>query len=156
MRVLRDDARMIGAVYASTAPAQRAAIAKTLAAHQLELATKPSTRFVLSWETDTNDVDLHVHDAKGGHAYHGARTLASGGELFADVTTGYGPECFAIDGKPNAGPYKLSLDYYSQGPMGYGMGTLQIVRFDKTSLRIEDRPFVIMREQAQIELGSVH
>jgi uncharacterized protein YfaP (DUF2135 family) len=28
----------------------------------------PSLRFVLDWQTDANDVDFHIHDAKGGHA----------------------------------------------------------------------------------------
>jgi hypothetical protein len=31
---------------------------------------------------------------------------------------------------PRAGPYQFSLDYDSQGPMGYGMGLLEIQTFD--------------------------
>ena len=79
------------------------------------------------WETDANDVDFHIQDARGGHAFYSNKQLPSGGELYADITTGYGPECFAIEGTPKAGPYRLSINYYSQGPMGYGMGLLQIV-----------------------------
>jgi hypothetical protein len=156
LRVLGDDAAILGAVYAAAAPAARPTIVATLAARKLALATRPSTRFVLYWETDGNDVDLHVRDARGGHAYYGGRTLPSGGELYADVTTGYGPECFAIDGAPRAAPYQLTVDYYARGPMGYGMGVLQIQRFDPArGLTLEDRPYVIMNDRAQVELGTV-
>ena len=61
---------------------------------------EPSIRFVLNWETDANDVDFHIFDAEGGHAFYSQTTLASGGELYADVTTGYGPECFTIRADP--------------------------------------------------------
>jgi uncharacterized protein YfaP (DUF2135 family) len=81
-------------------------------------------------------------------------SLPSGGELYADITTGYGPECFAIPGTPSAGPYKLSINYYSQGPMGYGMGLLQVQRFTGRDFRIEDRPYVVMNDGAFVELGS--
>ena len=79
----------------------------------------------------------------------------AGGSLYADITTGYGPECFAIPGTPSAGPYRLSINYYSQGPMGYGMGLLEVQRFDgKGGLRFEDRPYVIMHDQAYVDLGT--
>jgi uncharacterized protein YfaP (DUF2135 family) len=110
---------------------------------------------VLYWETDANDVDFHIQDARGGHAWYSSKLLPSGGELFEDVTTGYGRECFAIPGVAQAGPYRLSIDYYAQGPMGYGMGLLQIVRHDgKGKLAFEDRPYVIMNDHAYVDLGS--
>src|SRR5262245_24456553 len=154
-RVLAEDAGLIGAAYAAVAPGKRAEIAAALAKHQLSIAAAPSTRFVLYWETDANDVDFHIQDARGGHAWYSSKQLPSGGELFEDVTTGYGPECFAIPGVAKAGPYRLSLNYYSQGPMGYGMGLLQIVKHDgKGGLAFEDRPYVIMTNQAYVDLGT--
>ncbi len=111
---------------------------------------------MLSWETDANDVDFHIHDGQGGHAYYGAKTLASGGELYADVTTGYGPECFTIRGKPRAFPYKLQIHYYSRGPMGYGMGKLEIIQHDgRGGLKFDQRPYVVMNDRAFVELGQV-
>jgi tetratricopeptide (TPR) repeat protein len=155
LRVLAEDAAIIGAAYAATTPARRAEIAETLARRHLAPETRPSTRFVLYWETDANDVDFHIEDARGGHAFFRQPKLPSGGELYADVTTGYGPECFAIRGAPQAGPYRLWLEYYSQGPMGYGMGVLQIQRFDpQRGLTFEDRPYVIMTDHARIDLGT--
>ena len=113
-------------------------------------------RFVLYWETDANDVDFHIHDGKGGHAFYSQRQLLSGGELYADVTTGYGPECFAIPGPGRAFPYQLQIHYYSRGPMGYGMGKLEILDHDgQGNLRFEQRPFVVMNDGAYVDLGTV-
>src|SRR4029079_3693530 len=91
---------------------------------------QPSLRFVLNWETDANDVDFHITDGRGAHAYYGQKHLSSGGDLYEDVTTGYGPECFTIFGKERAFPYKLQAHYYSIGPMGYGMGKVEVIDHD--------------------------
>jgi uncharacterized protein YfaP (DUF2135 family) len=122
------------------------------------VANRPSLRFVLTWETDANDVDFHILDRAGGHAFYQAMSLPSGGELYDDVTTGYGPECFTIRGAAGrrAYPYRLQAHYYSRGPMGYGMGKLEIIEHDgKGGLSFEERPFVVMQDQAFVELGSV-
>ena len=74
------------------------------------------------------------------------------------MTTGYGPECFTIRG-PAAGraaPYQLQAHYYCRGPMGYGMGKLQIIDHDgHGNLRFDERPFVIMQDGAFVDLGQV-
>ncbi len=153
-RVLRRDARMIAAAYLARG-GDRAKIEKAFAKRDLTPFTGHSTRVVLYWETDANDVDLHVRDAHGGHSWYSHLPLESGGELYADVTTGYGPECFEIVGTPSAGPYQLGVHYYRQGPMGYGMGLLQIVRFDGRTFAFEDRPYVIMQDEAYVSLGAM-
>jgi tetratricopeptide (TPR) repeat protein len=154
-RVLAEDVGMIGAAYIAHAAGKRDEVVAQLARRHIALATAPSTRFIMYWETDANDVDFHIRDARGGHAWYSHKQLASGGELYADITTGYGPECFAIPGTPKAGPYQLSINYYSQGPMGYGMGLLQIQKFDgQGNLSFEDRPYVIMTDQAFVDLGT--
>ncbi|HZJ71322.1 MAG TPA: hypothetical protein VFF36_10370 [Planctomycetota bacterium] len=155
-RILAEDLSIVGAAWAAAAPARAAEIDHRLAARKLTRSTQASTRFVLSWETDANDVDFHIRDAHGNHAYYEAKQLASGGELYADVTTGYGPECFTIPGTPSAGPYQLSLHYYSRGPMGYGMGELEILRHDgHGGLTLDSRPFVVMNDEAWVKLGSI-
>ncbi len=152
--VFRDDAGMIAAAYLAHGGTSKL-ISDELAKRSLSLATEPSTRFLVYWETDANDVDFHIEDKRGDNAWYAHPALASGGELYADVTTGYGPECFAIPGAASAGPYKLSLHYYSQGPMGYGMGLVQIQRYDgKGGLVFEDRPYVIMTDHAYVSLGA--
>jgi len=152
-RVFARDAGMIATTYLAHG-GNRDRIEKAMAKRDLPLVTESSTRFLLYWETDANDVDLHVRDALGGHAWYSHKTLESGGELYADITTGFGPECFEIVGAATAGPYKLGVHYYAQGPMGYGMGLLQIVRFDGKAFAFDDRPYVIMKNQAYVSLGN--
>ena len=74
------------------------------------------------------------------------------------MTTGYGPECFTIrapKGK-RVGPYHLEAHYYSRGPMGYGMGKLEVIDHDgKGGLSFEERPFLVMVDQAYVDIGTV-
>jgi hypothetical protein len=157
-RILQEDIGLIGAAWAKAEPNRRAEILAKVTASGGKLENEPSLRFVLNWETDANDVDFHIHDAKGGHAFYSSPELGSGGSLYADVTTGYGPECFTIrsDKKHRAAPYVLEAHYYSRGPMGYGMGKLEIIEHDgKGGLTIEERPFIVMTDGAFVDLGTV-
>jgi hypothetical protein len=155
-RVLREDLGLVAAAWLNKEPNRRAKLEARLARFGVEIPAKPSLRFVLVWETDANDVDFHIRDGKGGHAWYNNMQLKSGGELYADVTTGYGPECFTIEGAPSAYPYRLSIHYYSRGPMGYGMGKLQVIEHDgRGGLRLEERPFVVMNDHAYVNLGEV-
>jgi tetratricopeptide (TPR) repeat protein len=155
-RILSDDVGLIAAGWRAAAPAATKNLKARLDNGGWSMATGPSTRFVLVWETDANDVDFHIYDGARGHAYYSQKQLGSGGELYADVTTGYGPECFTIPGKPRAYPYSLQAHYYSRGPMGYGMGKLQVVQHDgRGALRFDEQPFVIMRDGATVNLGRL-
>ncbi len=155
-QVMLEDLGLVAAGWAAADPAQADAIRARLDAAGGTWPAGPSLRLVLSWETDANDVDLHVYDRAGGHACYSSRAMPSGGRLYADVTQGYGPECFAIEGIPAAGPYRVQAHYYRRGPMGYGTGTLQIIAYDGDGgLRIESRPFVIMVDRGWVELGEV-
>jgi hypothetical protein len=157
-RILREDLGLIAAAWMKAEPARANDIMTRLKNAGGTIEDRPSLRFVLNWETDSNDVDFHIRDAHGGHAYYASRQLPSGGELYADVTTGYGPECFVIR-EPRAGragPYTLSAHYFSRGPMGYGMGKLEIVDHDgHGGIKIEERPFVVMQDHAFVDLGTV-
>ena len=50
--------------------------------------------------SEVTDVDLHVVDARGDQAFAQDVVLDSGGELIADVSNGFGPECVTIPGSP--------------------------------------------------------
>jgi hypothetical protein len=156
-RILREDMGLIAAAWLRAEPWQKLSVEARLQKAGAQLETGPSVRFVLNWETDANDVDFHIHDGKGGHAYFSQKTLPSGGELYADVTTGYGPECFTarLSKAERASPYRLQAHYYSRGPMGYGMGKLEIIDHDgQGNLTFEERPFVVMQDRAFVELGT--
>jgi hypothetical protein len=157
-RILAEDVGLIGAAWARAEPKRAAEILSRVRAEGGSVEDQPSIRFVLNWETDANDVDFHIYDAGGDHAFYNNKTLPSGGELYADVTTGYGPECFTIRAPVNQrrGPYKLQAHYYSRGPMGYGMGKLEIIEHDgRGGLRFEERPFVVMVDHGFVDLGTV-
>jgi tetratricopeptide (TPR) repeat protein len=156
-RILREDAGIIAAAWAAADPKRVDEIASRTTALGARIDRTPSLRFVLSWETDANDVDFHIFDADGGHAFYSSPRLPSGGELYADVTTGYGPECFGIRGpkEKRRGPYHLQAHYYAKGPMGYGMGKLEIVEHDgEGHLTFDERPFVVMTDRAFVDLGD--
>jgi tetratricopeptide (TPR) repeat protein len=157
-QILGEDLSLAAAAWIRAQPSQRARVEERLRQMYRVLDTKPSLRFVLVWETDANDVDFHILDGQGNHAYFSDRELPTGGLLYADVTTGYGPECFTIPlaAPERTYPYRLQAHYYSRGPMGYGMGKLQIVEHDgKGGLRFEERPYIVMRDHAFVDLGEV-
>lgn len=157
-QILAEDLGLIAAAWQKAEPSRRDEIAKRLTDAHGTLESGPSLRFVLNWETDANDVDFHIRDGHGGHAFYGNRTLPSGGSLYADVTTGYGPECFTIRGKreTRAYPYQLEAHYFARGPMGYGMGKLQIIDHDGDGgLTFEERPYVVMVDRAYVDLGKI-
>jgi tetratricopeptide (TPR) repeat protein len=159
-RILKEDVGLIAAAWLKHAPQEAAQIRERVAAAGAEIPTAGSLRFVLVWETDANDVDFHIRDGRGGHAFFSDMALRSGGELYADVTTGYGPECFTIPfpagGRPAAFPYTLTAHYYSRGPMGYGMGKLEVLEHDgRGGLKFDERPYVIMVDGAFVKLGTV-
>jgi hypothetical protein len=157
-RILQEDVGLIGAAWAKAEPARKAEIMGRVREVGATVEDAPSLRFVLTWETDANDVDFHIYDAAGGHAFYAQKHLGSGGDLYADITTGYGPECFTIRG-PHGGrssQYKLQANYYSRGPMGYGMGKLEVIDHDgQGGLTFEERPYVVMVDHAFVDLGVV-
>lgn len=71
-------------------------------------------RVVLSWDSDSTDIDLHVVSPDGQHVFYGARQAGNGGALDVDVTTGFGPEIFATPA-PLPGIYHVYVNYFGAG-----------------------------------------
>jgi tetratricopeptide (TPR) repeat protein len=158
IQILREDLGLIGAAWIKAEPARRDEILDKVREAGGIVEDAPSIRFVLNWETDANDVDFHIFDAEGGHAYYRQKELPSGGNLYADVTTGYGPECFTIRAPraKRSERYELQAHYYARGPMGYGMGKLEVIDHDgKGGISFDERPFVVMADKAFVDLGAV-
>ena len=154
--ISRDDLGLLAAVWAARQPERGPHIHKRLRELGVRMADRPSLHILLHWETDANDVDLHVHDGDGGRATGVQRHLASGGALYGNVTNGYGPEGFVVRTPPRGFPYRIRAHYYRRGPMGYGMGKVQILAHDgRGGLVVLDRPFVVMNDNAHVELGRL-
>lgn len=81
-------------------------------------------RVRLTWDTDRTDVDLHVTDSLGRHAYYANRTAIPGGALDRDDVDGFGPETFTLEQRPDGVTYAVSLHYYSDH--GHGPTTARV------------------------------
>ncbi|MBF0143377.1 MAG: DUF2135 domain-containing protein [Magnetococcales bacterium] len=79
----------------------------------------PRLRIVLSWDSDSTDIDLHVISPKREHCAYFDRVTPSGGALDVDVTTGYGPEIFSHPAPP-PGVYLVYINYFGGGWDGWG------------------------------------
>lgn len=153
--ILQDALAVVARDAVARDPSLADELSKRLRAGGIGLPSGEWIQLVMTWETDANDVDLHVFDNRTDHAYHSTPQLRSGGALLADVTRGYGPESFAIGG-PSAFPYHLWVNYYSRGAMGYGAGRVKVLRTAADGrLTAEDRPYLIMTDTAWVDLGQV-
>ncbi|MEX1368308.1 MAG: AgmX/PglI C-terminal domain-containing protein, partial [Nannocystaceae bacterium] len=109
-------------------------------------ATEGSARFVVTWETDTTDVD--VLPRVGGQG----RLL---GHRIADVRTGYGPEARVLRGDRIPARLHAAVRYFDRGAMGHAMGTLQVIVHDGAGgLTVQSRPFVLMQQRGVLDMGS--
>lgn len=77
-------------------------------------ATPAKLRVLLTWDSDGTDLDLHLVTPDGAHIWYGDRVAPNGAALDVDVTTGYGPEIFAMPA-PIKGQYLVYVNYYGGG-----------------------------------------
>ena len=153
--VLLGDLGLVAAAWIRRWPEQEAYVREALRVHEAELATRPSLRFVLSWDTELADLDLHVRDGLGWHAFYRHKALDSGGRLSDDMDAGYGLEAFTIEGPASAFPYRIEVGYYARGAT-QGAGKLEIVEHDgQGQLFFDERPFVVLKQRAYVDLGTL-
>jgi hypothetical protein len=52
--------------------------------------------------------------------------------------------------------YTLQANYYARGPMGYGMGKLEVIDHDgRGGLTFEQHPYVVMLDHAFVNIGVI-
>ncbi len=141
--LLAADLGMVAAARVARAPDTRDDIDRQLRALGVQLAAKPTVRFVLSWESDTSDVNLLVSGENRRHS-----------SVSSNVRDGFGPEQVVLTDLSTQ-PQKLAVTYDRRGFQGYALGKVTIVYFDGTGgLSFDDRPFVLMKEHGSQELGE--
>jgi uncharacterized protein YfaP (DUF2135 family) len=97
---------------------------------------KAAILVTLTWDTNDTDVDLYVIDPTGNYSCYYHQNTADGGSLDRDITGGYGPEHWTLEGTDTIRynqPYKVRLHYYSDhghGPTNY---TVSIKLYEGTS-----------------------
>jgi len=145
--LLRQDLALVASAWLGSTQGDPHAQARSkIAAAGVSPDTEASARFVVTWETDTTDVDV-LPTTRGSRRLHGRR--------IADVRTGYGPEARVLRG--NGMPERLhaAVRYFDRGAMGHAMGTLQVITHDGAGdLRIVSRPFVLMQNKGVLDMGT--
>ncbi len=68
-------------------------------------------RISMSWDSDLTDVDLHVLEPTGEHAYYAHQQTAIGGLVSRDFRDGYGPEEYVLR-RAVPGDYSVKARYY--------------------------------------------
>jgi hypothetical protein len=68
-------------------------------------------RISMSWDADLTDIDLHVFEPTGEHAYYGHNRTQIGGLVSRDFTQGYGPEEYVLH-RAYPGAYAVKAHYY--------------------------------------------
>lgn len=86
---------------------------------------------VLTWDTDSTDVDLHVVDPTGAETYYGNRQTGTGATLDQDVTGGYGPETFTLANAVD-GAYQVRAKYYSDNGQPQTFVRVDVILYEGT------------------------
>jgi outer membrane protein OmpA-like peptidoglycan-associated protein len=153
-QIFAEDLTIVGAAWIRSEPGAEPEVKRRLAAQGLTVAGKPSLRFVLMWETDVADVDVHLIDARG--VPQDPYKARVGWTRQVDNRAGFGPEPLIVDDKAREYPYTVSVHYASRSAMGHAMGAVQVIEHDGHGrLGFATLPFVLMREGAALDIGAV-
>src|SRR3954449_8055842 len=73
----------------------------------------PTTRATITWQ-ESADVDLHIYDAEGHHAYYAVADAIPDGLLSGDNTSA-GSETFTDQREPSSRSFGYQVCYFSGG-----------------------------------------
>jgi len=145
-RVVREELGYIYRAIVAKDPSKRTEIEERAHEYAVDLARRDALRVTLAWETDANDVDLHVVDPKGEECFYGHRATKTGLALYEDITQGLGPEVIRTE-KLVDGKYDIGVRYFSAGPMGVSRGIVIVMRGDDD---VEITPFRLVEGGGEI------
>jgi hypothetical protein len=112
-------------------------------------ASAAAERARISWDTAATDVDLHVWDEAGHHAWFRDPAGVPGGELSEDDRFGFGPEYFAdqVGGRS----LTFGLCYFDDSGAGASRVSVRLTDPDGT---VHDSTRTLAREGDHVLLGS--
>ncbi len=145
-RVIREELGYVYRAWARKDPSRKNEIADRAREHDVDLSRNDALRVTLAWETDANDVDLHVVDPSGEECYYGHKETRSGLDLYEDITQGLGPEVIRTSAL-KGGTYHIGVRYFAAGPMGISRGVVVVVRGDDD---VEIHPFRLAQGGGEI------
>jgi len=132
-RVVREELGYVYRAWIAKSPERRAEIEQRARDYNVDLARRDALRVTLTWETDANDVDLHVVDPAGEECFYSHKTTKSGLELYEDITQGLGPEVVRT-GELKPGTYHIGVNYFAAGPMGVSRGIVVVMHGDDVQI----------------------
>jgi hypothetical protein len=112
-------------------------------------STPTVERARIGWGTAATDVDLHVWDEHGNHAWFANADAVPGGKLSGDDTDGFGPEVFLADSAGHT--YTYALCYFDDRGAG---PTSVTVRLTDPSGAIRVSTHTLARKGDGVLLGS--
>ncbi|HYW10359.1 MAG TPA: hypothetical protein VE871_00315, partial [Longimicrobium sp.] len=149
-RVVREELGYVYRAWLRAEPGRGAEIRRRAGAHRIDLERTDRMRITMTWDTDGNDVDLHVVDPAGAHVYYGDRTAPSGIELLEDIVHGFGPEVVRTD-RVIPGPYHVGVKYFAAGPMGIARGVLVVMEPVGSEVRVRIEPFRLLPGRGDVQ-----
>jgi tetratricopeptide (TPR) repeat protein len=145
-RVVREELAYVYRTIISKSPQRRDEIVERARELRVDLDHRDVLRVSLAWETDANDVDLHVVDPAGEECFYGHKENRSGLMLYQDITQGLGPEVIRT-GHLDRGTYHVGVRYFAAGPMGVSRGIVVVMRDrgEGVDPSVEVHPFRLVR-----------
>jgi tetratricopeptide (TPR) repeat protein len=144
-RVIREELALVYRAWLRKDVSRRREIEDRAREYRVDLDRRDALRITLAWETDANDVDLHVVDPDGEEVYYSHQDSRSGLELYEDVTQGLGPEVVRTP-KTLSGTYHVGVRYFNAGPMGISRGVVIVTRGED----VEVHPFRLAKGGGEI------
>ncbi len=125
-RVVREELGYVYRAWLKKDPSMRRELEDRAREYDVDLDRTDALRVTLAWETDANDVDLHVVDPRGEEVYYSHKQSDSGLQLYEDITQGLGPEVVRA-GRAPRGTYHVGVRYFAAGPMGISRGVVIVM-----------------------------
>ena len=126
-RVVREELGYVYRTIIRKSPQRLGEIADRAHGLGVDLNRRDALRVSLAWETDANDVDLHVVDPAGEECFYSHKETKSGLRLYEDITQGLGPEVIRTE-ELDRGTYHVGVRYFAAGPMGVSRGIVVVMR----------------------------
>ncbi|MDH3348586.1 MAG: DUF2135 domain-containing protein, partial [Desulfobulbaceae bacterium] len=115
-------------------------------------------RISMSWDSDLTDVDLHLFEPTGEHAYYGHNLTQIGGLVSRDFTRGYGPEEYVLK-KALAGKYIIKAHYYGSSQQSVtGACTVYVTVFTNYGRENEKKQILTLRLERpsdNVQVGEI-
>ena len=149
--VVREELGYIYRAWMRAEPRRAGEIRRRAERHGVDLERTDRLRITMTWDTDGNDVDLHVVDPPGEHVYYGHKQAASGIQLLEDITQGFGPEVVRTD-RVVPGAYHVGVKYFNAGPMGISRGILVVMEpVEGGDVRVRIEPFRLIPDRGDVQ-----